>query len=409
MHTVSSPAPRGAPSAVWPLGSLRSTTLGALVALSACSAMDPDDLQPPAASDAGPNPSDSGSALSDGGSLPVDSGSSSGDGGSTPSDGGAAPQVTPSAALCAPVTGGLSLGVVRVHAPTTRLSCSSEALRSLLFGSGPSVRAHLLAVSSGRLEVSGAMLGDVTLSEPLPCRTDGEFDHPMASRMFRQAAAAAGIDLAAYDRSVFVVAEPGCGNRAKNFGHPVEKLAMVFNCSSAATFAHELLHTLYVAHASTPENDYGDSSDVMGGAGVPSGSLPALNGPHLAQLGWLEPERIAEVRSSGRYTLAALGAATPQLQVLVIPGASEATDALFLSFRRRTGLDATIPATFDGRTSVHQFTSTCPAHAPPMPKTMLLGTLDDGQRFVGGELRVTVVQLSHDAETVTVDISIDGL
>src|SRR5438105_4823253 len=80
--------------------------------------------------------------------------------------------------------------------------------------------------------------------------------------------------------------------------------AFVFgSCQTPDVFAHELGHNLGFYHASTPTDEYGDHSDIMGGA---QGFFRQVDAPHRAQMGWLPNTQTVTLTQDGMYHVAPL-------------------------------------------------------------------------------------------------------
>lgn len=179
---------------------------------------------------------------------------------------------------------------------------------------------------------------------------------------------------------------------------------------SLTLMIHELGHNLGLSHASTPGEEYGDYSDVMGPAdaerfGWPENQMEMrdFNAQHRRDLGW-SMERI--INRSGRYVLspAENGAS---VFAIPLPGAEEW--AYTLSFRN--GLLAT--HALYGQTGLRdEFVSGASIHhvaRDGFANTTLFSVLADHESFFldggrPGNQYVQVTQKSHDANAVMVDV-----
>jgi hypothetical protein len=146
--------------------------------------------------------------------------------------------------------------------------------------------------------------------------------------------------------------------------------------------------------------EYGDNSDVMGlgQSTLTNSKLRQVNAAHKAAAGWLPPERVATVNSSGTYSIEQLEFPTsgPQALKILKPDTSE---VYFLSYRRPIGFDSTMLCCgYTDTTSVHRHNGMLSA------KSYLLGNLSDGASFVDSVNGLTVRQLSHSASNTTVSV-----
>ncbi len=309
----------------------------------------------------------------------------------------------PSPARCAErSTGVVRVAVILVNAGAAAATCGVDDVRERMFGPR-GVGDFYRETSDGMLSVEGDVFGPVQVPALTACVGK---DNPAATtEMLRQwyaqadaAAGANGIDLASYDRRVYVM-PPGAACGGGGVARPALNRAWIFKCEQTAIYAHELGHTLGVDHASSAEGDYGDGSDVMGRG------LFQLNGPHRAELGWLPADRVVRVSASGTYRVGALEAPSDEPQVLTLTRRDDRTKAIHLSLRKRVGFDVALDEIFVGRLSVHEHVATC-ASAPTT--TMLLTTLGDGQSHAPAGAGVTITQVAHDGDTATVEVRFDG-
>ncbi len=301
----------------------------------------------------------------------------------------------PSPASCAAAAVVSRTAVLLVQMGDSTLSCSHEAVASTFFDPNVGTAAFYLQASHGLLDVQGDVLGPFAIPADDTCI--GPSDAPGATAALQRwhqqvdaAAAAAGIDLSAYERLVYALPQrPACMDRG-GVSRPTWQRAFVFQCDSPALFAHEYGHLLGMNHASTPEKEYGDDSDFMG-----SGKeLGLLSAPHRAAMGWLPPEQVIDVRTSGLYRVRALELDSSAVRVLVIPRSDDPTKALYVS----------LPTELGGRTSVHEFSATCPPK--PQPKSMLWARLGDGESHTTGTVRIT--QVAHAGDAATLEIVVEA-
>jgi hypothetical protein len=167
-------------------------------------------------------------------------------------------------------------------------------------------------------------------------------------------------------------------------------------------FAHELGHNLGMHHASTPTSEYGDTSDIMGYSGF---GLRQLNAPHQEQMGWRAAEKIFAVTESGLYDIAPLEiedqqALAPQALKIAKPDTDE---YYYLSYRKKIGFDNNLPSQYPDRLNVH-----CYKGDGSASRTYFLDALEDGQSFVDAVNGVTITQVGHTDDSVTVQVQLDA-
>ncbi len=154
-------------------------------------------------------------------------------------------------------------------------------------------------------------------------------------------------------------------------------------------------HNLSLRHANTLTQEYADTSDIMGFA---IASIRKLNAPHTEDMGWLDQTEpyYKTLSAVGVYDeqLLALGrdyVTNPQTQILKI-FAPSLGEYLYVSYRDRNGMDATLSSGYAYDTFVHLSDGTA---------SILRASLDDGQQFTVAADGITIRQLSHNTNNGT--------
>lgn len=204
---------------------------------------------------------------------------------------------------------------------------------------------------------------------------------------------AAGYNLADYQSRVYVFpSASGLGYAAiANINGPRVWFNGYWN--RAGIHAHELGHNVGMHHAAAGSSEYGDASCFMGGAGIYQ-----ANAPHRYQMGWIPAANVVSVTSSGTYTVyksEVLGSGPLTLKVR-----KGVSDYYWFSYRMAVGLDANLSSTYLSRTSVHSY------RGSGAIQTSLKTTLGDGSTFSDTAEGVSVTQVSHNADSVTLSVTI---
>jgi hypothetical protein len=278
------------------------------------------------------------------------------------------------------------------------VSCSKNAIDDAMFSDpgGLSVNGLYKASSIGRVSFSGQVVGPypLTASSADSCDMSGWADAADAQ------ATSAGLDLTAYPRKVYVMPPNTCpGAGLGTVGTVQNSRAWIFSCDLKGVFAHEIGHNLGMDHASTPTQEYGDSTDPMA---IGSWMLHGVNAPHRLAMGWLAATDAPIVSESGEYDVAALAtdpaqATAPQTIRIAKP---DTLEYYYLSYRTPAGVDSYIDGSYYYRLSVHSYNSD-----GTLAKTYLLAGLGDGETFTDAINGLTITQTSHDASHATARIA----
>jgi hypothetical protein len=329
-------------------------------------------------------------------------------------------------ALAATTTGEQKTAVILVNfqddasQPITR-----DAAHALVFGN---VSDFYWEASYQKAFFSGDTFGWFTL----PVSGTG-CDIDLIAREADKAAAAAGANLAAYSRLVYLFPQAGCSAAGYNSGTTTvpSRTWVMGNNFSANVIAHELGHNFGLLHSQTIDcganvlggacttRSYGDPADTMG-----YGATPHFNAFQKELLGWLNTSGqppIARVTASGRYTIAAFEPVGPGVRALKVPkGIDAATGRMthyYVEYRQPLGFDAVL-ADFGNLTRgvlLHTgvegdgFSSylldTTPDSVPASTYTDVEdGALEVGRTYVDATAGVSIRLVTADAAAAVVEV-----
>ncbi|MBM3225882.1 MAG: hypothetical protein FJZ47_19090, partial [Candidatus Tectomicrobia bacterium] len=278
-----------------------------------------------------------------------------------------------------------------------QVACTNQTIRDIMFtdAQNRSIDDLYRETSYGQVSLEGQVLGPYTIdyASTSPC------NYYAWSMAAEAAARARGVDLSQYSRRVYVLPEDNsCGYIGLGTIGGKPSMSWIFNCDMPDVYGHELGHNLSAHHASTPSNEYGDTSDIMGYGGI---GLRHFNAPHKDAFGWLDAEQSVTVKQSGIYSIAPLelqpeDITAPQVLKIAKPDTSE---FYYFSYRRPLGFDSKLSPAYLDRVNVHRYGGSGSS------QTYFLQALVDGGTFTDATNGITVTQLRHDAQTATVQIA----
>jgi hypothetical protein len=290
--------------------------------------------------------------------------------------------------------------VIGANLKDRSLNCSAADISNLMFtdANNQSVDDLYQETSFGNVWLTGQVAGNYTINYS----TTDVCDISAWANAAEAAALADGINVAAYPRKVYVLPPNSCPASGYGTVGGNASRSWIFTCDLPDVFAHELGHNLGMQHAATPSYTYGDTSDIMGLGGGP---LRHVNAPHKEQLGWLADAPAQVVTQSGSYDVAPLElSSTTSLAPRALKVfKADSNEYYFLSYRRPIGFDTNLSSTYLDKLSVHKH-----AGDGNSGTTYLLAKLADGESFTDTANGITVTQLSHNNDYVTVEVTLDG-
>ena len=252
----------------------------------------------------------------------------------------------------------------------------------------------------------------------LPVTTAG-CDIALLQSKARQAATAAGVNLAPYVRQVYAFPfNTNCkfAGMASIGGTPSS--VWINGNATTGILAHEFGHTLglYHSHAlkchpsvltppCAPRSEYGDTIDAMGGA---RGHFNAFQKQRLGWLNYNQSPPITTVSSSGAYALDAYELPGTAPKALQIPRGTTG-QAFFVELRRPVGADAGLYLTgvFIHLASVSQPDSSTLLDMTPNTSSMSDTFLDVGKPFTDPVSGLTLTTLSVTSSSATIQVDLD--
>lgn len=283
--------------------------------------------------------------------------------------------------------------------------------------------------SFGAVSIEGDVAGWYTLPYTNAGCWPNSYDlwGPAADQM----AIAAGIDVSSYAHKFYIAnSRPAdCTDVAWSLlgdGTSVT-IGWSFSYMNASMFSHEMGHALSSMHArwlkcggsavhvytNCTIDEYGDPSSVMGDSWK---HYNHFNGPEKIGVGWLSPtSQMQTVTTNGAYTITHGETNEAGIKILKIRKA-DTNEWYYVSYRKAIGFDTNLPSAFLNGASIHIWNSDpiSPIY-PVFPQTQLIDTtpgdnnalnapLSDGTSFIDPTNGITVTQMSHTADSVTLNV-----
>lgn len=271
----------------------------------------------------------------------------------------------------------------------TPLTCSTEDLKSTLFTAPNSVAALYAEMSYGGTSLDGEVLAPLVVNAE-----NGTCEWELWSQMALEAAAASGVDVTSYQHRIFLFPAGLCNPTA--FSELGQTNIYNFGlCGEVFSHAHEIGHNIGFNHASTPIQETGDLSSLMGAPEKPV----HLNTVEKEKAGWIPGDKIAEFTLSGDYVLS-----SSQRLVGSDPILGKIEDAVdgpyYISFRTPEGFDANLPEGWQNRVYVHQWVNGI---------SVLHALLNAGESFTSPSGQTAIQMISQNGDTATVSVRIGAV
>lgn len=304
---------------------------------------------------------------------------------------------------------------------------TSEEVRSAFFDGEQSLSRYYRDVSYEQAWFTGEAVGWYTV----PYNSVPECMAASGTKAAEDIARAEGVDVDSYPRRVYI--HPfvdNCSSSGGIDGNPSE--TTLSGTVDLYTAVHEIGHNLILGHAGNIEcgekaiddynncsiNYYGDFYSPMG-----SGGAVHHHAFHKISLGWIPPSRVQEVTGSGTYTIHLLEEPTIEIQVLKIQKPDTGED-YYLEYRQPVNWDSNLPPGVTSGALIHigfctpftiDSTTLCKPESylidatPASPNFFYDAALEDGMSFFDEINGITITQLSHDENSVTVSVDLAEL
>lgn len=281
------------------------------------------------------------------------------------------------------------------------VSCPIQEIQDRVFSepTGQSVNNLYAETSLGAVSLSGSVAGpfQTGYSSTAACDLDAW------TRAAEAQAQANGISLSQYARRIYVLPrQNACNYVGLGTVGGTPSQSWIFRCEMTDVYAHELGHNLGMGHSGTASGEYYDTSDIMSFSGW---GLRQINAPHQEQMGWRTAPALQEISGSGTYQVATLEtppAATSAPQILKIRK-PDTNEYYYLSYRQPIGLDANLDPSYLTGAALHRYTGTTAGTLAQLG-TFLVDTFTDGERFSDEANGITVTQVDHTPNDVTVQV-----
>lgn len=249
-----------------------------------------------------------------------------------------------------------------------------------------------------------------------------------------KAATAAGVDLAAYDRLIYLAPQNSCTVTGYNSGPTVPSRTWIFtNLLNDRVIAHELGHNFGLLHSQAldcgattlgdgcAQPSYGDAADTMG-----NGVTPHFNAYQKEQLGWLNTAGqppITTVSASGSYAIAPYASMGTAAKALKIPrGLNPQTGKMqyyYIEYRQPVGFDTVLG-------NIGNLTRGVLVHTTDIDSNIMLldmtpdsdptsqfydirdSALPVGRTFTDSAAGISIKLVSADAGGATVEVGVGG-
>ncbi|OIP24511.1 hypothetical protein AUK11_03090 [bacterium CG2_30_37_16] len=286
---------------------------------------------------------------------------------------------------------------------------TTTTINQNIFGGGTSVTKYFEEVSYNKTSVAGDVKGWYTIPD-----TDASCDYLSWAYSADDEARADGINVDGYDNWVYVFPHAAsCGWAGLAY---LGSYGMWSNgYSDVELFTHEIGHNYGAEHAAYRDcgtktidvytncstSEYGDVYDTMG-----SWNPYHFNIPHKLEVGWLPDLRIQAATSNGNYIIRQLENESSNYQAVKILKA-DTNEYYYFEYRKATGWDSSLSAGVT-RGSIAHIYSQSGGNSYLLDMTPQDGwsdvALSDANSFTDTINNITVTQVSHDTETVTLNV-----
>ncbi len=319
-------------------------------------------------------------------------------------------------------TGGQSTLVIMINfTDSTTRPWTTNQITQTVFTASNSSNFFFQDSSFGQVSLSGLVVGWYTL--PMTSANCDSNYYAVADAA-TNAAIAAGVNVGSYSHVMYLYNSHGtCSWGGMGTIGGTHSQAWIFGYNNPSVFTHELGHNLNAHHASTLEcgsqqvatysncivNEYGDRSDVMGDSYT---YYPQFNGPHKIGEGWLSGTNMRTVTANaGIYTITPTEINDTSTKVLKIAKPNTG-DAYYISFRKPIGFDSSLPASYTNGAMIHVWNGIISSQTRLLDTTPGDGgdfsnaALTDGKSFSDPANGITITQLSHSANDVTLSVQL---